>query len=376
MLKKENESGQSILIIALIVLVLLALVALVVDVGNAYAHRRMVQNAVDAAAMAGARKLAERGSTKPLEKVRHKEVARAIYDYAEKNGLKQDDVTMWFILEDGTPADLHPLSSGFVDEAVVGVGVEGDLPFDTYFAHLLGFPTMQATADSAAYQIWGPCSVEDCIFPVTVFDGLFEDEPNEEPVFGKPYVLWEQTLKTPGNFGWIYWVDEYGNMRGDPPQGPEVTTLEPNLVDNCRSGAWFKDDKVHGDVGVNFQPVLDILDEYVTNGITVTVPLYDMAEMEGNNGLFRISGFGIFRLTCAHSSRAHYSEFPVGACDEAILNPDFNLTENSKFLIGVFESGYFPAGFEDGCRDTGVSSVSLRPPKSLWMPEWTEDDDD
>lgn len=55
----RNEGGQSILVIAFIVMVLLALVALVVDVGNAYAQRRIVQNAVDAAAMAGALKLSE-----------------------------------------------------------------------------------------------------------------------------------------------------------------------------------------------------------------------------------------------------------------------------------------------------------------------------
>ena len=69
MLNKENETGQSILIIAFIVLVLLALVALVVDVGNAYAHRRMVQNAVDAAALAGARQLAFREVRDPDDPV-------------------------------------------------------------------------------------------------------------------------------------------------------------------------------------------------------------------------------------------------------------------------------------------------------------------
>ena len=377
MRKKENEGGQSILIIALIVLVLLALVALVVDVGNAYAHRRMVQNAVDAAAMAGARKLAFRGSTEPLVKVTEMEVLLAVKAYAEKNGLEWQAVRPYFVFEDGDWEEINKGGSyAEVPQDVVGVAVEGDLPFDTYFAHLLGFPTMQATADSAAYHIWGPCSADDCIFPATVSTELFEDEPGSTPVFGKSYVLWEQSLKMPGNFGWIYWVAEDGEMRGEPPQGPEVTSLEPNLVDNCRSGAWKVNDKVHGDVGVNFQPVLDILDEYVTSGITVTIPLYDLAEMEGNNGLFQISGFGIFHLTCAHASRAHYAEFPEGACDEAILNPEFNLDKNSKFLIGVFERGYLPAGFEDGCIDTGVSAVSFRPPKSLWMPEWHEDDDD
>jgi hypothetical protein len=375
--KKQSEHGQSILIIALVVMVLLALIALVVDVGNAYAHRRMVQNAVDAAAMAGARKLAFRGSTEPLVEVTEMEILLAVKAFAEKNGLEWPAVRPYFVFNDGDTVEINKGGSyAAVPEDVIGVKVEADLPFDTYFAHLLGFPTMQATADSAAYQLWGPCSADDCIFPATVSTTLFAEEPGGAPVFGKSYVLWEQTLKMPGNFGWIYWVDEYGEMRGDPPQGPEVTTLRPNLSDNCRSGAWYSGDKVHGDVGVNFQPVLDILDEYVTSGITVTIPLYDMAEMEGNNGLFRISGFGIFYLTCAHASRAHYVELPEGACEEAILNPEFDLDKNSKFLIGVFERGYVPEGFEDGCVDTGVSTVSFRPPKSLWMPEWHEDGDD
>ena len=367
--KKDSERGQSILIIAFIVLVLLALVALVVDVGNAYAHRRMVQNAVDAAALAGARMLAFRGSTEPLGRVRHIEVASAVYDYAEKNGLIQEDVRMWFILDDGTPADLHPQSHGFVDESVVGVGVEGDLPFDTYFAHLLGFPTMQATADSAAYQIWGPCSMDDCIFPIAIHESTFSEKGLVE---GELYELWSddqkwgEELSTPGSFGWIYWVDGENKMRGEPPQGPEVTSLEPNLDDPCRSNDWYCGEWVHGDVGVNFQPVLDMLERYIEDldGKPVVIPFYDEVQKEGNNGLFKISGFGAFRLVCAHSSRAHF----VGDC------PDDANKDNRKYLTGIFEGLYVTGGFEDGCEDTGITGVSFRPPKNLFMPEWTEDD--
>ena len=143
------------------------------------------------------------------------------------------------------------------------------------------------------------------------------------------------------------------------------------------SGAWVAGDKVHGDVGVNFQPVLDILEDYITGGITVTIPIYDLIEAEGNNSLFRIWGFGVFRLTCAHSSRAHYS----ASCEdpevlEQLDTLGFPLPnkDNNKYLVGVFQRGYFPEGFEDGCVDTGVSGVSMRPPKSLWMPEWREDE--
>ena len=373
--KKQNEHGQSILIIALVVLVLLALIALVVDVGNAYAHRRMVQNAVDAAALAGARMLATRGSTEPLEDVRHIEVARAAYDYAEKNGLNREDVRLWFIEDDGDPAELLPNSYEYVDPIIIGVGVEADLPFDTYFAHLLGFPTMQATADSAGYQIWGPCT-GGCLFPVIVSEDTFPDE-GPEPY--QPYVLWEQTLLTPGNFGWLYWVDGHGEMRGDPPQGPEVVVLKRNLnPEECKSGPWQEGDYVHGDNGVNFQPVLDLLAVYIESEspLTVTIPIYSVAEGEGNNSIFEISGFGRFVLLCAHASRAHYTD----ACEDPELLEELGLPhpseDNNKFLIGQFVPDELPEGFEDGCVPTGVTGISLRPPKSLWMPRWTEDDGD
>jgi hypothetical protein len=367
--KIESERGQSILIIAFVVVVLLALIALVVDVGNAYAHRRMVQNAVDAAAMAGARMLAFRGRTEPLEPVLHIEVATAVYVYARENGLEQDAVRPEFILENGTRTPVLPQSYAEVPRTAVGVAVEGDLPFDTYFAHLLGFRTMQATADSAAYHIWGPCSVDDCLFPVIVDIGIF-DQTGGVPDTNYEYILWDQTLELPGSFGWIYWVDGEGNMRGESPQGPEVNSLRPNLLDNCRSNGWRATEWVHGDVGVNFQPVLDILEEYVISGETVAIPLYNDLDMQGNNGVFQIAGFGEFLLTCAHSSRAHYVEAHEGAC-----GPEPN-KDNRKYLAGYFVAEHFAEGFEDGCMDTGVTGVSFRPPKSLWMPEWHEDDDD
>ena len=363
---KESERGQSILIIALVVVVLLALIALVVDVGNAYAHRRMVQNAVDAAALAGARQLAFREIGNPNKTVMVVQVHKQIGDYAEANGLDRDAVRAVFVRANGEWVSEIDNSPSPVPDQAQGVAVEGDLPFDTYFAHLLGFRTMQATADSAAYIIDGPCSIDDCLFPIVLDNATFYDDPRHEPVMGKEYVLWVDDLLTPGNFGWAYWVDGEGNLRGDPPQGPEVTSLEPNLLDTCRSGGWQAGEWVHGDNGVNFQPVLDSLEPYVTADppITVTIPIYDEMAGEGNNSLFHLVGFGAFRLLCAHSSRAHY----VGEC-----GPDAS-TDNTKYLTGMFVKWMETTGFEDGCIDTGVTGVSFRPPKSGWMPEWTEDD--
>ena len=49
----KREEGQSAVMMALAMIVLIAFVALVVDMGNIYAQRRQVQNAVDAASFAG-----------------------------------------------------------------------------------------------------------------------------------------------------------------------------------------------------------------------------------------------------------------------------------------------------------------------------------
>ena len=339
MQRNEREAGQSILIIAFIVVVLLALVALVVDVGNAYAHRRMVQNAVDAAALAGARKLAFRR----YETVKIIQVNKAIGDFAEANGVDRDDIEAYFVRANGEYEAKIDNSPVPVPKQAEGVSVTGDLPFETYFARVLGFDAGQVTADAQAYVVGAPCN-GDCLFPIVLSEDTFAHEPGNEPRIGETYVLWVDDLVTPGNFGWAYWVDGDGKLRGEPPQGPEVTSLEPNLLDNCRSGAWQAEEWVHGDNGVNFQPVLDLLEDYVIADppITVQIPIYDETRYEGTNSVFHLVGFGAFQLLCAHSSRAHYVESPEGGC---LPNPD---KDNTKYLTGKFVDWYDPVGFEDG----------------------------
>jgi hypothetical protein len=346
MFNKEDESGQSILIIALSVLAILALIALVVDVGNAYAHRRKVQNAVDAAALAGARKLAFREE----ETVRHIQVLQEIGDFAEANGVSRDDIEANFIKANGewvATIDNLPVVVPNAQKAQ-GVSVKGYLPFPTYFAHILGFPTMEVNADAQAYVVGAPCS-GDCLFPIVLSQDTFADDPHGEPVVDKTYVLWVDDLVTPGNFGWAYWVDGDGKLRGEPPQGPEVTSLEPNLLDNCRSGAWQADEWVHGDNGVNFQPVLDLLEDYVAadEPVTVKIPIYDETMYEGTNSIFHLVGFGAFQLLCAHSSRAHYVESPLVEPPEVGCLPDPD-KDNTKYLTGKFVEWLDPVGFEDG----------------------------
>src|SRR5688572_17177565 len=54
----RGERGQVLVMGALMMTALLGFLALVLDVGNAYAQRRFMQNAADAASIAGARYMA------------------------------------------------------------------------------------------------------------------------------------------------------------------------------------------------------------------------------------------------------------------------------------------------------------------------------
>ncbi len=74
----KDEEGQSLIQVALMLVVLIGFVALAVDVGNAYAQRRRMQNAADAGALAGAYELC---------KLNEDEAEDRAVEYMEKNGV-------------------------------------------------------------------------------------------------------------------------------------------------------------------------------------------------------------------------------------------------------------------------------------------------
>jgi hypothetical protein len=360
---KDKESGQSIIVIAMAVIALLALVALVVDVGNAYAHRRMVQNAVDAAALAGARRLAERGVGEVVLEIH---VLNDIHNFADKNGLDPKAVDAWFIDTDGERLETIDNYSGAAPGDADGVEVSGDLPFETYFAHLLGFPTMTATTIAKAWVLSGPCSSEN-LFPITVNTSVFTNTTGG-PVIGEVYTLWHHDDKLgPGGWGFIRWVDGDGTNRcpdGCDQQGGNATTLRPNIGDTSRSGIWAVGDWVKSNPGTRLPSLLDTLAPYVPPAPNepwpeVIIPLYDLTRGQGNNLEFRIAGFAAFKLRCVYAGKnpKHQLVREPGDCDVCDTG-----SSSTKCIRGEFVRKVQPSGL-DGCLDTGISIPSFRKPQ-------------
>lgn len=116
----HQGEGQTLVIVALALFALIALVALAIDGGNLMAERRQMQNAADAAALAGARAICAQDAD-PVEQAQL---------YATQNGAQLD---LTEITIDGQTA-----------EVVAGTAIQ------TYFAGLIGFHTVEVRAEAAA----------------------------------------------------------------------------------------------------------------------------------------------------------------------------------------------------------------------------------
>jgi len=384
----RRENGQSIIVIAFIVMVILALLALVVDIGNAYAQRRVVQNAVDASAMACAAKLATQG---PLgdngvreNAVRDVDVEEVMRDYAEFNGMDRNEVEGMYVRADGSAiravgSDIY----GYAPSDARGVQVNGDLTFATYFAHLLGVEEITVNAPGAAYVLTAPCSSDE-LFPTAVNVDNF---PNGVPELNTPYVMMGGNPSVPDEFWWVHW-DPRGSD-ANYKQGTSSQALDWNIADTTRSGTWRVDNWVQESSGTQMDSGTRCLLEGRINNDgttahdcdskmpnitlipTVTIPIFDVYSaacpepgmpddpetcgQPGNTKAYHIIGFAEFEITCYYHSNTKWA----GDCGDCAAATD----KDSHCLSGEFVR-WVDEPFDDNCSglDTGITAPSYRMP--------------
>jgi Flp pilus assembly protein TadG len=117
-LRRDRESGQALVILVVFLPVLIGFAALVLDVGNWYAQKRFVQNAADAAVLAGAQNLPDSSAAQAMAE-----------SYVSKNGGGVTNVT-------------------FPTSDKIHVVVTRNVP--TYFAKLFGLSSVNVAAKATA----------------------------------------------------------------------------------------------------------------------------------------------------------------------------------------------------------------------------------
>ena len=143
------EVGQMLVQFSLFFVLLLGFVALAVDVGNAYTERRRMQNAADAAALAGARELCLNQSVTT--------VRAAATTYLVRNGMDSGGIAADDILIIGNRIDVN------AHEVV-----------DTLFARLLGIATLNvgAQASAACMGASSACGLWPISFDLDLYKGV------------------------------------------------------------------------------------------------------------------------------------------------------------------------------------------------------------
>lgn len=152
----KSEKGQSIMLIVFVMVGMIALVGLALDGGNMFLQRRQVQNAVDAASMAGTRELAraicgESGAD-------DLSIARAINSFAESNGIDDTDGMLGNEVNDNVSAtyvnfdldELGQVGAGSIPVGATGIAVDITAEKDTYFVRVVGINDFSVGAGAMA----------------------------------------------------------------------------------------------------------------------------------------------------------------------------------------------------------------------------------
>ena len=241
-----RERGQTLVAAAIVLVALVGATALVVDVGNAYAQRRHLQNAADAAAMAAARELA-------MEQPGN--VDATVREYAlERNGAQ------------------HVVYS--VDGSSVTVVVSSTFP--TYFAAVVGVPTLSASARAEAGYGYPKAWVGDLV-PIAVHkDAVVPDRQVE---------IWDDE-KTASNVplgvvadGQRGWLNFNGGAVGDSEIRNWVINGWHGRVE---AGMW-----INGTPGTKTAALQDV--QGVRLHTIVYVPIYDDVRPGQNGSAFYVT---------------------------------------------------------------------------------------
>lgn len=149
--RAEGDDGAILIFLSLSITVLLVVAALVLDGGSSYAQRRQMQNAADAAAMAGARALDRyrfppTGTTADASTISSEVTAAALANGATSVvSCRLVDYT-----QVNTTSDLGACTSATAASNAEGVRVSVSQTRTTYFGGITGRSTTSATTAAAA----------------------------------------------------------------------------------------------------------------------------------------------------------------------------------------------------------------------------------
>jgi Flp pilus assembly protein TadG len=285
--RDSSERGQILLMTAGGIVAMLLISGLVIDTGIGFRERRDAQNLSDLAAMAGTKVVADFYIDDPT--LTSSEVWNAIDDSLELNGCAGVGDCTWTaeyvkpIPDTTDEADLGPVTdSGPIPTGAQGTRVTTNKSSETFFMRLVGIDTVDVSAPGTALtsQLLDGAP-EGVLLPMAIYDADYEP--------GTLYTL-QDGMIGPGNFGWLSW---------DGSQAMSDLADWVCVPSNPEIPSWptYFDGQVGAKTGQAPANMRDCLDDYIENGTTVLIPLWDQANGQGSNLEYNLVGLAAFRLT-------------------------------------------------------------------------------
>lgn len=371
----HNEQGQSVVLIALGLAVLMAFMALAVDGGNVYAQRRQIQNAVDSASSAAGERLA-RHDPSSNGRATNGQVFSLVKKYLKDNGVVVDgsganayNLSVRYVTRDSANAthidgsEITSYGSGaaaplkipqVTGDPVVGVYIQVDKRFESFFANVIGIRTMAVGANSPGYgapiincappcngqpppETTGACCSDE-VFPLAINQDTFQDldgDGNLDITFEESsptslVTIWQRSATAP-NFVYVRWKN----------QDNSASTLASNMGDLSRSGTWYVQEYIPPSTGtMATSAVYNALNARRTANLPVTVPVYDATRSSGGETQYRIVGFARLQI--------------VGVCRPGSLAGTCTVSGATQpYIMGKFEQ-WASSRCEGSCSFFGV----------------------
>lgn len=221
-MENPMERGQVLVLVALSLLVLFAFVALAVDGGGLYRERRLMQNAADAGALAGAQEICFGEPSHARD--------RALEYAVTRNGAAGAEVTV---------SDLF---------SVTVVATE---TYRTFFAGLMGFREIPIQADATA--VCGMAAAGGGLWPIA-FDSTRWPE-DAELHCGEKLLLWEDGRADCETYDCCKVFDKHGNLIDDICEAgqtkPDIYPLDGRAWVDFSAGISGNDPCDSGGCGAN-----------------------------------------------------------------------------------------------------------------------------
>lgn len=446
---RRRAKGQSLPLIALMIVVLVAMVGLSVDVGNTFQEERQAVSAANAASISGMNAVIRRRATDSSF-----QVYTSIINSLNANGIQ--------IAEDGVPTgEQLRLEASYIDPqgkplgsitpdggpipnnvGYVQVQLQGDV--DTYFARVVGRPDLPIGATAYA----GQCALGDGVYPIAINQALLDGSNFARPTITNPdgtlegnwrviqsgqyrgftarEVYVHDGTQQPGNFGFLRWKEDKGQMGTSATSKNELEASlngtgnlswgfdeapEPNIPGQpsdpnnpypTRRGELNEGDWVWGTPGWK-QGGQGPIDEHMRVGTKMVLPIYDQAIGNGSgapNGVrFRIVGFGSFVILAAdrtgndksfdmvylgpavrQMTACQFDDVPANDADccelwgEVSLWPEYQIIPQDfkpvQYMVVLDQSGSMSANFNGQC-DRGNGTAPNQPfptePSRFWQ---------